>query len=127
MASRVASRLRVFRAALPCRPGGRHRRPRPGARPATPQATPTQTAFTRPISFPVRPIRLIVPFPAGGVPDAVARLLAERLAIRLGGCRSMSITGPARWHHRGRRGGQGELRRAYLAVPPGHHADPARP
>ena len=83
MASRVASRLRVFAllclAGLVAGTGGPVQ-----ARPATPQATPTQTAFTRPISFPVRPIRLIVPFPAGGVPDAVARLLAERLAIRLG-------------------------------------------
>lgn len=53
------------------------------ARPVTVPATPA-AASARPISFPVRPIRLIVPFPAGGVPDAVARLLAERLAVRLG-------------------------------------------
>ncbi|GJG97118.1 tripartite tricarboxylate transporter substrate binding protein [Cupriavidus pauculus] len=39
---------------------------------------------SRPVSFPARPVRLIVPFPAGGVADAVARLLAERLALRLG-------------------------------------------
>lgn len=54
------------------------------ARPASVPATSAPAAFARPISFPVRPIRLIVPFPAGGVPDAVARLLAERLAVRLG-------------------------------------------
>ncbi len=54
------------------------------ARPAVLQAVAAQAAFNRPISFPVRPIRLVVPFPAGGVPDAVARLLAERLAVRLG-------------------------------------------
>ncbi|MCP3022550.1 Bug family tripartite tricarboxylate transporter substrate binding protein [Cupriavidus basilensis] len=53
------------------------------ARPVTVPATPAAVS-ARPISFPVRPIRLIVPFPAGGVPDAVARLLAERLAVRLG-------------------------------------------
>ncbi|CAG9182797.1 Bug family tripartite tricarboxylate transporter substrate binding protein [Cupriavidus respiraculi] len=36
------------------------------------------------MSYPGRPIRLIVPFPAGGVPDAVARMLAERLTLTLG-------------------------------------------
>lgn len=39
---------------------------------------------SRPVTFPARPLRMIVPFPAGGVADAVARLLAERLAMRLG-------------------------------------------
>jgi len=38
----------------------------------------------RQVSFPARPLRMIVPFPAGGVADAVARLLAERLSQRLG-------------------------------------------
>lgn len=41
-------------------------------------------APARAVSFPARPLRMIVPFPAGGVADAVARLLAERLALRLG-------------------------------------------
>lgn len=40
--------------------------------------------LVRSMSFPNRPMRLIVPFPAGGVADAVARLLAERLSERLG-------------------------------------------
>ncbi|MGO4415103.1 MULTISPECIES: tripartite tricarboxylate transporter substrate binding protein [unclassified Cupriavidus] len=40
--------------------------------------------LNRSVSFPARPIRMIVPFPAGGVADATARLLAERLAVRLG-------------------------------------------
>lgn len=35
-------------------------------------------------AFPVRPVRLIVPFPAGGPTDVVGRLLAERLAARWG-------------------------------------------
>ncbi|WP_342051602.1 MULTISPECIES: Bug family tripartite tricarboxylate transporter substrate binding protein [unclassified Cupriavidus] len=39
---------------------------------------------SRPMSYPARAMRLIVPFPAGGVADAVARLLAERLSARLG-------------------------------------------
>ncbi|CAG2154177.1 hypothetical protein LMG31506_05014 [Cupriavidus yeoncheonensis] len=41
-------------------------------------------AMARTMSFPARPMRLIVPFPAGGVADAIARLLAERLSARLG-------------------------------------------
>ena len=34
--------------------------------------------------YPERPIRMIVPFPAGGVTDVVARLTAERLSIEFG-------------------------------------------
>jgi len=34
--------------------------------------------------YPERPIRVIVPFPAGGVTDVVARLAAERLTADLG-------------------------------------------
>ena len=35
-------------------------------------------------SYPDRPIRAIVPFPAGGVADAVARIVGQRLGDRLG-------------------------------------------
>jgi tripartite-type tricarboxylate transporter receptor subunit TctC len=35
-------------------------------------------------SYPSRPVRWIVPFPAGGSTDLVARLMAEWLAARLG-------------------------------------------
>ncbi len=35
-------------------------------------------------SYPARPIKLIAPYPAGGGVDAVARLVAERLAARVG-------------------------------------------
>jgi tripartite-type tricarboxylate transporter receptor subunit TctC len=35
-------------------------------------------------NYPIKPIKLIAPYPAGGGVDAVARLIAERLAVRLG-------------------------------------------
>jgi tripartite-type tricarboxylate transporter receptor subunit TctC len=35
-------------------------------------------------SYPTRPIKLVVPFPAGGPPDTIARLVGERISARLG-------------------------------------------
>ncbi len=35
-------------------------------------------------AFPRRPVRIVVPFPAGGSNDLIARAVSERLAIRLG-------------------------------------------
>lgn len=35
-------------------------------------------------AFPSRPVTLVVPFPAGGGPDLAARIIAEKLAPRLG-------------------------------------------
>jgi tripartite-type tricarboxylate transporter receptor subunit TctC len=35
-------------------------------------------------NYPIKPIKLIAPYPAGGGVDAVARLIAERLAVRVG-------------------------------------------
>lgn len=41
-------------------------------------------AMAQGAAWPTKPVRLIVPYPAGGVTDAVSRLLAERLALALG-------------------------------------------
>lgn len=35
-------------------------------------------------TFPEKPIRLVVPFPAGGTVDTVARILVQGLGARLG-------------------------------------------
>ncbi|UZN49480.1 tripartite tricarboxylate transporter substrate binding protein [Cupriavidus cauae] len=57
----------------------------PATAPATAQsAAPSSAARSAPMSFPARPLRLVVPFPAGGVPDAIARTLAEKLTAKLG-------------------------------------------
>ena len=48
-------------------------------------AAPWQSAFAQAAgSYPTRPVTLIVPFPAGGVTDVVARELAEGMSKALG-------------------------------------------
>jgi tripartite-type tricarboxylate transporter receptor subunit TctC len=42
------------------------------------------SAHVYPQGYPTRPVRLIVPFAAGGVTDTSARVIAERLGVRLG-------------------------------------------
>jgi len=39
-------------------------------------------ADAQPLSFPEKPVRMIVPFPAGGTADALPRIIAERLRQR---------------------------------------------
>ena len=43
-----------------------------------------QQAWAQAENFPNRPIKIIVPFTAGGVVDSIARLLAEKMSARYG-------------------------------------------
>jgi tripartite-type tricarboxylate transporter receptor subunit TctC len=47
-------------------------------------ALPAVSRIARAQSYPTRPVRLIVTFPAGGSPDIIARLIGQWLAERLG-------------------------------------------
>jgi len=62
--------------------------------------------------FPVKPIKLVVPFPAGGSTDMVARMLAERMGPVLGQ--------PVRVDNRGGGGGTLGAEAVAKAVPDGH-------
>ena len=39
----------------------------------------TAAAQERPAPFPTRPVKIVVPFPAGGPTDILARVIAQRL------------------------------------------------
>ncbi|NOV24010.1 tripartite tricarboxylate transporter substrate binding protein [Cupriavidus necator] len=47
-------------------------------------ATAAFSAAAAPTSYPAKPIRLLVPFPAGGPTDAMARLIGQHLSQQLG-------------------------------------------
>jgi tripartite-type tricarboxylate transporter receptor subunit TctC len=47
-------------------------------------ALPVTSRIARAQAYPVRPVTMIVPFPAGGPTDAIARILAERMRTALG-------------------------------------------
>ena len=44
----------------------------------------TATSAQNPASYPTQPIRLVTPFPPGGVTDVLSRILSEKLPERLG-------------------------------------------
>lgn len=70
-------------------------------------ATPAQAQ-----AYPVRPIKLVVPFPAGGATDTTARLVAQRLQLGLG--QSVIIENQAG------AGGSIAAKQVALAQPDGH-------
>jgi tripartite-type tricarboxylate transporter receptor subunit TctC len=47
-------------------------------------ALPALTRFARADTYPLRPVRVIVPFPAGQATDSVARIMGESLSERMG-------------------------------------------
>jgi tripartite-type tricarboxylate transporter receptor subunit TctC len=47
-------------------------------------ALPALSGIGRAQSYPSRPIKMVVPFPAGGGTDIVARAIAERMRLSLG-------------------------------------------
>jgi hypothetical protein len=47
-------------------------------------ALPALSRFAAAETWPARPVRIVVGFPAGNAPDIIARLIGERLAARLG-------------------------------------------
>ncbi|WP_295854233.1 tripartite tricarboxylate transporter substrate binding protein [uncultured Xylophilus sp.] len=47
-------------------------------------AAPWVAAQPAAAAFPARPLRIVVPYPAGGATDILARVLAEKLAVRFG-------------------------------------------
>ncbi len=52
--------------------------------PSRPSASAFNAADAPAQTYPNRPIKLIVPFPAGGPPDTIARLVANDISARLG-------------------------------------------
>ena len=55
-------------------------------------------------TYPVKPIKLVVPFPAGGATDTTARLVAQRLQLGLGQSVIIENQGGAGGTHRGQAG-----------------------
>ena len=50
---------------------------------ALPHIALVQTAFAQP-GFPARTVKFIVPFPAGGINDVLARIVADKLQVKWG-------------------------------------------
>jgi len=48
------------------------------------QAQSSQAAIAKPVGFPEKPVRLVVPFNAGSPPDIIARTIQQSLSTRIG-------------------------------------------
>jgi len=75
-------------------------------------ATLTLAAAGAPAAYPEKPVRLVVPFPAGGGADFMARTMAQKLGERLGQ--------PVVLDHRGGAGGSIAAEAVAIAAPDGY-------
>src|SRR2546423_13252912 len=69
-------------------------------------------------AYPDRPIKVVVPFPAGGPTDGTARIISDRLGAGLG----QTIVGENRGG-----GARGRIGAQFVAPPPPHGSTPLLP
>ena len=65
-------------------------------------AAPFRDALAADERYPNRIVQLVLPQPAGGSVDSVARVLAQQLTTRLGQPVVVDFTAGRQWRHRGR-------------------------
>ena len=76
---------------------------------------PLQAAFAGD-AYPARPVRIVLPFAAGGVADSTARIVAEKLGEKLGNTLHHRQSAGSRRHHRGARGAERTGGRLYAGA-----------